>query len=255
MAIYAAMVDQMDRNIGRVVDRLIQDNALDDTLIIFLSDNGACAEWDPWGFDIKSSPNNVLHVGDQIETMGGPGTFHSVGSGWANACNTPWRLYKHFNHEGGINSPCIIHWPRRIDRPGSIDPTATHIIDLMPTIAAATSTAYQGNIELPGRSFLPLLARRSLPARELFFEHEGNRAVLSQNWKLVARKDQPWQLYDTRTDRTELNDLASQHPEVVQALRSQWRQWAAKNQVTPLPADYHVPYLKPRAGDGNGNGD
>lgn len=111
MAIYAAMIDRMDQNIGRLVTNLRANGELDRTLIVFLSDNGACAEWDPSGFDGKSGPDNQLHRGADLERMGGPDTYHSAGSGWANVSNTPWRLYKHYTHEGGIASPGIVHWP------------------------------------------------------------------------------------------------------------------------------------------------
>ncbi len=256
MAIYAAMVDSMDQNIGRVVGHLRVSGDFDNTLIIFLSDNGACAEWDPWGFDISSSPNNILHRGDEIESMGEPDTFHSAGSGWANASNTPWRLYKHFNHEGGINSPCIFHWSGHIPQAGRLDHTPTHLIDLLPTIADASSTEYKGSIDLPGRSLVPLLSGMEIAPRDaasqdaalryLYFEHEGNRAVTGDRWKIVASKDRPWELYDMTADRTELNNLADQDPQRVETLSRLWDQWAAENQVTPLPDDYQVPYLKPR---------
>ena len=173
MAIYAAMVDCMDRNIGFVIDDLRDAGELENTLVIFISDNGACAEWDPWGFDIESSPSDKLHRGADIEAMGSNGTFHRAGSGWANACNTPWRLYKHFAHEGGINSPCIMHWPARIEQPGSIAHTPCHVIDLMPTIAKITSTDYQGTIDLPGRSLVDLFEGKQVKTRHLFFEHGG----------------------------------------------------------------------------------
>ncbi len=244
MAIYAAMVDCMDRNIGFVIDDLRAAGESENTLIVFFSDNGACAEWDPWGFDIKSSPNNKLHHGDEIEAMGSRGTFHSAGSGWANASNTPWRLYKHFAHEGGINSPCIVHWPAKIKQPGSLHHTPCHVIDLMPTIADITATEYDGNIELPGQSLTDLMAGKEMATRNLYFEHEGNRAILNDRWKLVALKDRPWELYDVRNDRTELNDLSKEQPEIVTRLSMLWDVWAAANHVTPLPEDYQVPYLK-----------
>jgi arylsulfatase len=138
MAIYAAMVDRLDQQIGRVFADLKAAGEWEDTLIVFTSDNGACFEWDPFGFDIKSSNQNILHKGKQIEEMGKAGTFHSVGSGWANASNTPWRMYKHFNHEGGIASPGIVHWPAGLKvKPGSIHHEPAHIIDVLPTAVAA----------------------------------------------------------------------------------------------------------------------
>jgi len=244
MAIYAAMVDRVDQNIGRVLKSLNQANELENTLVIFLSDNGACAEWDPFGFDIKSSNNNVLHQGKQIKQMGQSGTYHSVGSAWANASNTPWRLQKHFNHEGGINSPCIIHWPAGNVRQGAIDDQPTHLIDLMPTIVAAANAKYKGKLKMVGESLIPLFREEKHWDRALFFEHEGNRAVHNKNWKLVALRGEPWELYNMTTDRTELHNLAAQHPNLVQKLSTQWNHWAKENYVTPLPKDYEVDYLR-----------
>ena len=133
MAIYAAMVDRMDAGIGRVIDDLRKNRQLDNTLILFLSDNGACAEWDPLGFDIGSGPKNVLHKGADLDRMGSRGTYHSYGSGWANACNTPFRWYKHYGHEGGIATPLIAHWPNGITAKGEIRTQVGHLIDVMAT--------------------------------------------------------------------------------------------------------------------------
>lgn len=243
MAIYAAMVDRMDQNVGRVLNDLRQRNDLENTLIMFTSDNGACAEWDPFGFDIKSGVDNILHRGKDIERMGSQGTFHSVGSGWANASNAPWRLYKHFNHEGGIAVPCIVHWPGQVSQTGSIDSTPTHLIDVLPTLLDVASDAEASHGKLPGESLLPLLRSESLPRRTLFFEHEGNRAVRNGRWKLVALRDQPWELYDIQVDRTELNDLAGAKQDVVDRLAAVWVAWAKDNHVTPLPDNYGVQYL------------
>lgn len=245
MAIYAAMVDRMDRNVGRVVADLQAAGELHNTLLVFLSDNGACAEWDPFGFDIRSSANNALHAGPELEQMGGPGTFHSVGSGWANASNTPWRLYKHYNHEGGVASPCIVHWPARLVGGGRIIRDPAHIIDLMPTVLEVSGATYPRGetLPLPGRSMLPLLSGAATEPRTLFFEHEGNRAVLDGRWKLVAVRGGSWELYDTDADRTELRDLATAHPDIIQQLAAKWEQWASENHVTPLPKDYKVGYF------------
>ena len=249
MAIFAAMVDVMDQNIGRVVSDLKKEHELDNTLIIFISDNGACAEWDPYGFDIRTGPNNILYQGDQIEKMGGPETYHSFGSGWANASNTPWRLYKHYNHEGGISSPFIVHWPAGIKRNGVIDNRPGHLIDLMPTILDAAETNYpaefngQKTIPLAGKSILPLLQGDPVDDRILYFEHEGNRAVDDGKWKLSALRGEDWELYDMENDRTELNDLAEKYPSTVHRLDSLWNIWADENYVTPLPTNYRMPYL------------
>ena len=249
MAIFAAMVDVMDQNIGRVVADLKQKGELNNTLIIFISDNGACSEWNPYGFDISSSPNNILYKGEQIETMGSPGTFHSAGSGWANASNTPWRLYKHFTHEGGISSPLIAHWPAGLNRSGVIDNRPGHLVDLMPTLLSAAGISYpsefKGRKTIPeaGKSILPLLKGNPVENRILYFEHEGNRAIQDGRWKLTALHGKDWELYDLQKDRTELNNLAGKYPDIVSRLDGLWNIWAKENYVTPLPTNYQMPYL------------
>lgn len=243
MAIFAAMVDRMDENIGRIVADLRERGELDNTLIVFLSDNGACAEWDPNGFDVRSSNNNVLHAGEDLERMGEAGTYHSAGSGWANLSNTPWRLYKHFNHEGGISTPLIVHWPGGIGRPGAVKSGMGHIIDLVPTLLDAANLPYTKAMPLPGRSFLPILNGSDQEARTLYFEHEGHRAVREGAFKLVALRGRAWELYNIEQDRTELHDLAAEQPERVAAMAKSWDEWAAANYVTPRPDDYGAAYM------------
>ena len=244
MAIYAAMVDRMDQQIGRVIERLRKTDELSNTLIVFTSDNGACFEWDPFGFDHLSSNQNVLHTADMLDLMGRPGTFHSVGSAWANASNTPWRLYKHFNHEGGIASPGIVHWPDRLKTVrGAIDRQPAHLIDLMPTAVAASNANYDGVLPMAGVDLIEQINQGGKP-RRLFFEHQGNRAVRDGKWKLVALDDQPWELYDLSIDRIESKDLAETMPERVNELSEAWNEWATENHVTPLPTDLRVKYLK-----------
>ena len=244
MAIYAAMIDRLDQQFGRIIKHLKHTGEYEDTLIVFTSDNGACFEWDPFGFDIVSSNQNILHKGPMLDEMGKAGTFHSVGSGWANSSNTPWRLYKHFNHEGGIASPGIVHWPAGLKtKPGSINHNPAHIIDLLPTAIAVSGAKYDGNLSLPGTDLIEQLHNGS-ERRMLFFEHQGNRAVRSGKWKLVALDDQPWELYDFSVDRIEMNDLASKYPKRVKRMAAAWDKWGAANQVTPLPRDLGVKYLK-----------
>ncbi|MEM9367402.1 MAG: arylsulfatase [Planctomycetota bacterium] len=245
MAIYAAMVDRMDQNVGRVMEYLDEHGQSNNTLIVFTSDNGACAEWDAYGFDIKSGTDNILHRGDLIEQMGAAGSYHSVGSGWANASNTPWRLYKHFNHEGGIAVPFIVHSPRSMTpASGAIDATPSHLIDVVPTLLEAASGGERSpESDLPGVSLLPLLHDAGLERRSLFFEHEGNRAVRSGRWKLVALRGHDWELYDIEADRTERNDVAAEHPQKVRELSKSWDAWARDNAVVPLPHDYQAKYL------------
>ena len=240
MAIFAAMVERMDQNIGRVVGELEKHHDLDNTLILFLSDNGACAEWDPFGFDNGTGPDNVLHKGDDLAKMGGPHTYHSYGSGWANACNTPFRLYKHYNHEGGIATPLIAHWPAGIPqrRRGVWEKQPGHLIDLLPTCAEVAGADYPSEangkkIAPPaGVSLVSALKGQSIArSAPLFWEHEGNRAIRVGDWKLVALAGRPWELYDLATDRTELHDLAGKEPKRVEEMARLWDDWALQNQV------------------------
>jgi arylsulfatase len=241
MAVFAAMVDRLDQNVGRVVAHLRQSGQLDNTLILFLSDNGACAEWDPFGFDVATGPKttNILHTAAMLDTMGLPGTYHSYGSGWANAGNTPWRLYKHYGHEGGISTPLIVHWPAATKRRGAIDPRPGHLVDIMATLAEVSGAAYPAELDgqkilpMEGRSLLPALRGEAPEARTLFWEHEGYRAVRDGNWKLVARKGQPWELYDLLRDRTELNNLAPGNAARVAELQAKWEAWARRSFVSP----------------------
>ncbi|MEM7145641.1 MAG: arylsulfatase [Verrucomicrobiota bacterium] len=247
MAIYAAMVDVMDVNIGRVLADLRAHDEYEATLIVFLSDNGACAEWDPFGFDNQSSNDNILYEGEALDEMGRAGTFHSVGSGWANASNTPWRLYKHFCHEGGINSPCIVHWPAGMgEQAGTIFREPAHIIDLMPTVAALAGVEDTGELPLPGRDLVSYVKGdgEGEEERVLYFEHEGNRGIREGKWKLVSLRGEPWELYAMDGVRTETEEVSGEYPEVVAALSRKWDGWAEENLVTPLPGDYEVEYLR-----------
>ena len=242
MGVFAAMVEIMDRNIGRVVDDLRRNGELDHTLILFLSDNGACAEWDPWGFDTTSGPDNVLHQGAELDKMGQPGTYHSYGSAWANASNTPFRLYKHYNHEGGIAAPFIAHWPGGIARRGAFERERGHIIDLMPTFVELAGARYpserQGSPILPmeGRSLTPAFAGKPIERDALYWEHEGNRAMRAGRWKLAAvDAGGEWELFDMEKDPTEMHNLAASQPERVKAMADRWETWAKRTHVLPWP--------------------
>jgi arylsulfatase A-like enzyme len=244
MAAYAAMVDRMDQVIGRVVARLKETGQFDNTVIFFLSDNGACAEWDPWGFDVTSGPKNILHTGEDLKRVGGPDSYVSYGSAWANACNTPFRLYKYYGHEGGINTPCIVHWPAGLRaKPGAITREAGHITDFMPTVLELAGGSYpqerEGRKVLPleGVSLVPVFRGDRLAPRRIFMEHEGNRAVREGRWKLVALKDKPWELYDLDVDPTEMNNLAAENTALVARLTKAWEDWADRCSVRSRPGD------------------
>jgi arylsulfatase len=240
MAVYAAMIDHMDQAIGRVIAHLKATGQFDNTLIFFLSDNGACGEWDPYGFDVKSGPQNILHTGDDLKTVGGPNSYASYGSGWANVCNTPFRYYKHFSHEGGIRTPFIVHWPAGLKAKGMIAGPG-YITDFMPTICEITGATYpkqRGDTAIlpeEGISLVPALKGLPLPARRIFIEHEGNRSVRDGDWKLVALHTKPWELYNLASDPTEMNDLAAKEPARVKTLSTAYEAWAARCGVKEGP--------------------
>jgi arylsulfatase A-like enzyme len=242
MAIFAAMVECMDRNIGRVVADLKRNGELDNTLVLFLSDNGACAEWDPFGFDESSGPKNILHRGEALAAMGGPKSYHSYGSGWANAGNTPFRLYKHDCHEGGIRTPFLVHWPKGFAARGEFRDQVAHIVDVMATCVDVSGAQYPAKAgdtaitPMAGVSLKPALANRPLDREFLAWEHERNRAIRSGRWKLVAKAGGAWELYDVEADPIELTDLAARHPETVKELSAKWNGWAKECMVLPYPA-------------------
>jgi len=247
MAVYAAAVDRMDAAIGRVITSLKMTGQLDNTLILFLSDNGACAEWDPFGLDVATGPKttNVLHTGDDLKSVGAPGSYISYGSGWANASNTPWRLYKHYGNEGGISTPLIAHWPGHHPDRGGLRTRPGHIVDIMATLVDVSGAKYPAQTKagtpvtpMEGRSLLPAFAGQPVERGPIFWEHEGNAAMRDGDWKLVRIGfEGPWELYNMNTDRTEHHDLAAARPAKVKTLAAQWETWAGRAQVKPYPAE------------------
>ena len=240
MAVYAACVARMDRAVGRLVDALEQDGCLDDTLILFLSDNGGNAETGPDG-QLRGDPSAA-------------GTKSHCGESWANLQNTPFREFKHFNHEGGIATPLIAHWPAGIAARGELRTQPGHLIDIMPTCVAVAGATYpakrDGEAVLPmeGVNLLPAFAGQSLGRDALFWEHEGNAAVRVGDWKLVrAGKKQPWELYNLREDRTELANLAAKEPARAKELQDRWESWAERTLVTPYPQQGRRADDEPRA--------
>jgi arylsulfatase len=234
MAVYAAMTDRMDQGIGRVLAALKRLKLENNTLVLFLSDNGGCAEdVQPHWYDIpsKTRAGKPIRVGNTPAVRPGPEeTWLSYGPAWANVSNTPFRLYKHFVHEGGIATPLIAHFPGRFAPAGSLQAEPGHVIDLLPTCLMAAGVAPPKGIE--GRSLIPLLSRRrSEEQRTLFWEHEGNRAVRRGKWKLVSKYPGPWELYDLERDRTELEDLAAARPDVAADLTVAYDSWAERAQV------------------------
>ncbi|RYG70347.1 hypothetical protein EON80_08120, partial [bacterium] len=242
MAVYAAMVDKMDRAVGRVVTHLKETGQYDNTLIFFLSDNGACAEWDPYGFDKLDSTLNIVHKGEELKQVGTEESYVSYGSGWANASNTPWRLYKHYGHEGGTRTPLVVSWPKGLKaKVGSRTDIPGTVADFMPTLVEICGAKYpterngQSIIPTQGVSLLPVLKGGNIAARSIFMEHEGNKSVREGNWKLVAISSKPWELYNLASDPTEMKDLSAAQPDRVAKMGADWENWAVNNMVKPKP--------------------
>ncbi|MEO1013280.1 MAG: arylsulfatase [Bacteroidota bacterium] len=240
--IYAGMVDRMDENIGKLIEYLKATDRLDNTLILFTNDNGACAEGGMFGGGPAS----------QLETE--EGYFLTYGKAWANASNTPFREYKHWVHEGGIATPLIVHWPKGIkkDRKGKTVRQPGSVQDLMATCidvaGAKYPEHYNGNTIVPhsGKSIVPTFTDNSTVIHHgpLFWEHEGNKAVRLGKFKLVQKwqhnKTQKWELYDMEKDRTEMNDIALQHSGLRDSMALLYAEWAKKINVLPWDEAYGI---------------
>ncbi len=216
MAVYAAMVDRVDQNIGRLLAKLEAQGELDNTLIVFLSDNGGCAE----------SRNITPEIGP-----GPVESYRTVDLPWANAQNTPLKKYKRHDYEGGINTPFIAHWPARIAQ-GTMTEDVGHIIDFMPTVLEMSGARYPSDMNggdvLPyeGRSLLPIFDGLPVGGRPpLFWQFSGSRAARQGGWKIVAEGSGSWELYNMQTDRTERHNVAAEHPQIVTELAGQWEAW------------------------------
>lgn len=232
-AIYSAMIDRMDQNIGRLLGYLENEKMMKNTLIIFLSDNGACAEVSELG----NGPQK------QLETK--EGYFLTYGRAWANASNTPFKEYKHYVHEGGISTPFIVHWPKLIKeelRGKKVDEYG-FLPDIMSTFIDVAKTKYpekyKGNtiVKSAGKSLLPLLEGKEfrLHNEPIFWEHEGHKAVRLGQYKLVSKWRSnvftTWELYDMKKDRTEMKDLSMEHPDLVNKMAKMYQEWATENNV------------------------
>jgi arylsulfatase len=246
MEVYAAQIDAMDQGIGRIVAKLKELNVFEDTLILMLADNGGCAEElgrnynQPTLMRAKTKDGRVVRGGNHPDLMpGGEDSYQSYGIGWANASNTPFRRYKHWVHEGGISSPLIAHWPRVIRKGNTITNQPGYLIDLMATcvdVAGARYPAtYQGRTipPLEGKSLRPIFEGKRRATGEVFWEHEGNRAVRQGKWKLVSQYPGEWELYDIDADRTERKNLAEANPAKLRELAAKWDAWAQRAGVVP----------------------
>jgi arylsulfatase A-like enzyme len=232
MAIYAAVIERMDRAVGELVNGLKERNQLDNTLILFLSDNGGNAEA---GIQGRSNGRNL---GDAESDV-------FIGQCWATLNNTPFTRYKHYTDEGGISTPLIVHWPKAITeaRRGGLEKQPGHLIDILATCVDVAGADYpkefKGKLITPyeGVSLVPALTADKIGrVHPLFWEHEGNRAVRDGDLKLVALEGKPWRLYDLAIDRSEQTDLAASQPDIVRSLSGKWDAWAARANVLPLGA-------------------
>lgn len=213
MAIHAAMIYRVDVGIGRIVEQLKSMGAYENTLILFLSDNGASAEYIVRGDG--HDPNAPLGSG---------ASYLCLEVGWANAANTPFRQHKMWTHEGGISTPLIAHWPAGIQAKGDLTPQMGHVIDVLPTV---TELAEAKTPSVSGESLVPVFKGETRKEPEfLFFEHTGHRAIRQGDWKLVSERGGEWELYDFSNDRAETQDLSQKYPEKVQQMSKEWQSHA-----------------------------
>jgi len=275
MEVYAAMIDVMDRGIGRIITALERNGELDNTIIFYMHDNGGCAE--PLNSNQKEIPPTdeqkmgKAYAADSVFVGGQPaytrnGKFIRSGKGvmagpdsswvaygeeWANVSNTPYRLYKHWAHEGGIATPLIVHWPNGIKAKGQLRTQPGHLIDIMATCVSIAGikypTQFSGNEiqQYEGKSLVPAFSNKLIKRDLIFWEHEGNRAIRVGKWKLVSRTqknkkftvsdENAWELYDMDNDPTETKNLASAYPEKVKELSVLWEKEALRTKAKPWP--------------------
>ena len=237
MAIHAAMVDRMDQEIGRLLNQLREMKALENTVILFLSDNGASAE-----MMVRDDGH------DPAAPMGSAATHLCLGPGWSTVSNTPFRRHKTWVHEGGISTPLIVHWPAGISAKGELRAAPGHVIDVVPTLLELAGLKSPKEIKgkpvptPPGRSLVPTFGSTSTePRAPLWWLHEGNRALRSGDFKIVATKDAQWELYDLTTDRSEEKNLAESQPERLREMAAEWQKMTAEFtelvKADPLPEE------------------
>lgn len=242
MEIYAAQIDNMDQGVGKIIDELKRKNEVDNTLIVFLSDNGGCAE--------------MISDTKKTGAIGTADSFESYSLGWANVSNTPFKLFKHWTHEGGIATPLIVHWPDNIKREnqGLIWTKPGHVVDIMATFVDAAKADYPSLMNknkkiqpLEGQSLLPTFQLKDNNRKPIFWEHEANIAMRDGSWKLVAKSNEDsakigrLELYNIDEDRSESTDLSSKYPEKTKKMYESWLEWGNRIKVFPLDTrEYNV---------------
>jgi arylsulfatase len=264
MEVYAAQIEAMDKGIGGILAALEQRGQLENTIVLFLADNGGCHEeigyQSGWAQRLPLGPSAQERTRDgrpvrfgntPLIEPGGEDTYCSYGVPWANLSNTPFRKYKHWVHEGGIATPFIVHWPAGIKARGELRHQPAQLPDVMATLLEVCGARYPESIGqrriLPheGYSMVPTFGGATHGREALYWEHEGNCAIRRGRWKLVREfiqgsaegsGFQPWELYDIEADRAELHDLAAQQPAIVAELAADWEQWARRCKVQPFDA-------------------
>jgi len=243
MEVHAAMVDCMDQGIGRVLAAIEKLGATDNTLVLFLSDNGASAE----ALDTWPNPARGHKPGSVVGTAE---SHRCLEVGWATAANTPFRMHKMWVHEGGIATPLIAAWPKGIAARGGLTQQVGHVIDLLPTFLELAGDEYPQKFAdrelrpLDGQSLVASLKGKTPEERTLGWEHEGNRGLRAGDWKVVSTYEGEWELYNLASDRTETNNLAAREPARLRKLTDQWQAWSDKVGVTPwqdLPGANYQP--------------
>lgn len=252
MEVYAAMITEMDNAIGQILDQVEANKEWEDIIIIFLSDNGACAETLPLDeiaefrratnlMSTRTRDGRKVTLGNDPDVMpGGEDTYASYGVGWANVSNTPFRLYKRYTHEGGVMSPFIFHWPAGNLSNGRVNTSTYQLVNVAPTLYEALGVTYPATLNgnklepLAGGSMLPALKSSESENSQLWWEHIGNAAIIRGKWKLVRQYDWDWELYDLTTDRNELINLASANPDLVAELSIEWQKLADQYGVIPF---------------------
>jgi arylsulfatase len=275
MEVYAAMVDIMDQGIGKIISTLEKNGELENTVIFYMHDNGGCAETlnsneteipitdeqkkgKPFAKDsiflgkIPTYTRDGEFIRSGKGVMPGPAnTWTAYGKEWANVSSTPFRLYKHFVHEGGIATPLIIHWPEGIKAKGKLRTQPGHLIDIMATCVEITGLNYPTNFNgnaihpLEGKSLVPAFTNKAIPREFIFWEHEGNRAIRMGKWKLVSKTrkqkkfsptdENAWELYDMDGDPSEINNLALKYPDKVKTMAALWEKEAQRTMAKPWP--------------------
>ena len=277
METYAAMVDIMDKGVGKIMAALKEKGELENTVIFYMHDNGGCAELE--GSDIptvplteeqkvlKPFPADFIQMSKKPEytrdgkfvrsgrgVMAGPAdAWMAYGPEWANVSNTPYRLYKQYVHQGGISSPLIINWPEGIKNKGTITRQVSHLIDIVPTVLELSGAKYPASMNgneiqpLEGISLTPTFINKTVDRKLVFWEHQANRALRMGNWKLVAKTKTPkkftendentWELYNLEQDPSETHNLASTYPEKVKEMSEIWKKEALRTKALPWPWD------------------